>query len=75
MGQDSWIVRASVMNAQPVGRRAQSAVSSRLRKARAAVQSRFTVAGEMSSAAAVSSILMPPKKRHSTMRACRGLSF
>src|SRR2546423_720321 len=34
-------------------------------------QSRFTVAGEIPSATAVSSIDMPPKNRHSTIRLCR----
>jgi len=33
------------------------------------IQSRFTVPGETSSTTAVSSTVMPPKKRHSTTRA------
>jgi hypothetical protein len=42
--------------------------SSRLSQARAMVQSRFTVAGDVPNASAVSSTLIPPKKRHSTTR-------
>ena len=41
-------------------------VSSRFNHARAAIQSRFTVAGESCSASAVSSMLSPTKNRHST---------
>jgi hypothetical protein len=60
------------LDAAPAPRRGgRHAPSSRLSQARAIVQSRFTVAGEMSSASAVSSTLMPPKKRHSTTRAAR----
>ena len=44
---------------------------SRLSHARAATQSRFTVAGDVPSASAVCSTSMPAKKRHSTTRACR----
>jgi hypothetical protein len=33
----------------------------------------LTAAAEISSAVAVSSIVMPPKNRHSTMWTCRGL--
>ncbi len=40
--------------------------SSRCSHARAIVQSRFTVAGDVDSASAVSSTLMPPKNRHTT---------
>jgi hypothetical protein len=38
---------------------------------RALVQSRFTVAGEVSRKRAISSISMPPKKRSSTTRYAR----
>jgi len=47
----------------------RSPVSSRYSHPFASVHSRFTVAGEMPSAAAVSSTVSPPKKRISTMRA------
>ena len=43
--------------------------SSRASQARAIVQCRFTVAGEVSIASAVSSTVRPPKNRNSTMRA------
>ncbi len=46
--------------------------SSRCSQARARLQSRFTVAGDELSAWAVSSMLMPLKKRHSTTCARRG---
>src|SRR5690606_30336699 len=42
-------------------------------QARAKLQSRFTVAAEISIASAASSMLRPPKKRSSTRRAIRGL--
>src|SRR5512145_2571645 len=48
--------------------------SSRWSQARRTVQSRLAVAIEIPSTAAVSSIVMPPKNRYSTMRACRGFS-
>src|SRR6185436_14323623 len=52
----------------PVG--TQAGVSSSFAsQARATAQWRFTVAGEMPIASAVSSIERPPKKRSSTMRA------
>jgi hypothetical protein len=44
-------------------------------QALARAQSDFTVRGETSSAAAVSSTLSPPKYLHSTTRACRGFIF
>src|SRR5690606_20208878 len=48
------------------------ASSIRSSMARAKIQSRFTVAGEISRAAAACSISSPPKKRSSTTRAWRG---
>jgi hypothetical protein len=54
-------------DAAPVGRQLSS---SRASHARASAQWRFTVAGEMSIACAVSSIDRPPKNRSSTIRAC-----
>ena len=46
-----------------------ASLSSRPSHSRNRPQSRLTVAAETSSATAVSSIVMPPKNRHSTMRA------
>ena len=48
-------------------------LSSRLSHALAITQSRLTVAGDSERASAVSLMLMPPKNRHSTMRAWRSL--
>ena len=48
--------------------------SSPCNQALASLHSRFTVRGEMRSASAVSSTDSPPKKRISTIRACRGSS-
>jgi hypothetical protein len=44
--------------------------SSRLSHARARLHLLFTVAGETPTTSAVSSMLSPPKKRSSTIRAC-----
>src|SRR6516165_7881366 len=44
--------------------------SSRLSQARARLHLLFTVAGETPTTSAVSSMLRPPKKRSSTIRAC-----
>jgi CubicO group peptidase (beta-lactamase class C family) len=54
--------------------RALYPLSSRTSQARASAQSRFTVRGEQSRSAAVSSTSRPPKKRSSTTLARRGWS-
>jgi hypothetical protein len=58
----------------PAGWSHESRLSSRYSQARAAAHSRFTVAGETSSTAAVSSMERPPKKRNSMTRLCCGSS-
>ncbi len=62
-----------LLHSLPVVRRhdQKASCSSRCSQARAIVHSRFTVAAETPSAKAVSSIVMPPKKRSSTSCACR----
>ncbi len=57
-----------LLNPRPIDRRIHL-LSSLFRKARASVQSRFTVAGEIPRASAVSSTPIPAKNRHSTTRA------
>ena len=65
---------SSLMRAPALGAHAcEVPSSSRASHARATAQCRFTVAGEMSIASAVSSIVSPPKKRSSTRRACSGV--
>ena len=66
-------LKKSLDGAEPhVGRHPSSSWISRWSHAWAIDQSRFTVATEIASAVAVSSIDIPPKKRHSTMRLWRG---